>query len=122
MITGTNTSMDTYTAQGIIQRSKILINIHQGDQPYFEWHRIVNQGIANRVLVVSESCTSGDLFVPGEDFISGELEEIVPFIEYYLNSNNYTEAQSIVDRAYKKFKNKYPMRRLLDQGLKDLNN
>lgn len=113
MITGTNTSMDTTTAQGIIQRSKILINIHQGDQPYFEWHRIVNQGIANRTLVISETCTSGDEFTPGEDFISSELSDIPKHIEYYLDSKNSIQAQKIIDTAYIKFKKKYSMKNLL---------
>ncbi len=119
-ITGTNTSMDTLTAQGIIQRSKILINIHQGDHPYFEWHRIVNQGIANKTLIISEICTNGDEFNPGEDFIASNLDDIPRLIEYYLDSAHHAYAQNIIDAGYKKFKTRYGMKNSIEKTLKNM--
>ena len=40
----------------VLRQTKILLNIHQSDASYFEWHRIINLGIANGCVVVTETC------------------------------------------------------------------
>ena len=120
LIPGVNTSMDSLTAHGIIERSKILLNIHQNDNLYFEWHRIVNMGIAHKTLVVSEKCSDGDSFISNIDFISADLNDIPKVIAQYMNKDKILKSQKIVDVAYEKFKNKYPMEQILDNILKDL--
>jgi hypothetical protein len=117
IVPGTNSPMNTETAQGIIQRSKILINIHQGEEPYFEWHRIVNQGIANRSLVLSERNTSSGSFIDGKDFVYTDLENFPETIEYYLHSEHIEKAQNIVNSSYKKFKKEYVLRDILKDAL-----
>lgn len=120
IIPGINSPMDTETAQGIIQRSKILINIHQGEEPYFEWHRIVNQGIANRVLVVSEKNISSGKFSENSDLVYADLGQFSETVDYYLDSKNEEKAQNIATEAYRKFKSEYVLSTIIKRALNDI--
>ena len=46
--------VDTATSVALARRSKVLLNIHRDDTPYFEWQRIVWRGLWQRTLVVTE--------------------------------------------------------------------
>jgi len=101
LISGQNTPMNTDTVAGLGQRSKIILNIHQGKDKYFEWQRIVTHGIWQKALVISEPCSPGPPFQPGIDFIEAPLEEIPAKIEYYLSSaQGQEEAQAIATQGF----------------------
>jgi hypothetical protein len=59
-----------------LSRARVLLNIHQGAAPYFEWQRIV-QGITNGCVVVSEHSADYEPLQPGRHFFSGEPENLV---------------------------------------------
>jgi hypothetical protein len=102
LIPGQSTYMDTPIVVGLAQRSKILINIHHGQDKFFEWHRIVMHGIWQRALVISEPCGIAPPFRPGIDFVEAALDEIPKTIEYYLStSEGEREAQTIADQGFK---------------------
>jgi hypothetical protein len=85
---------------GLAQRSKILLNIHQAEDQYFEWHRIVLLGAWQRAFVVSEICGMAPPFRPGLDFVSAPLEDIPGVLQYYLSSpQGAKEADEIVQHA-----------------------
>lgn len=100
-IPGANTYMDTATVIGLGQRSKIVLNIHQGEDKYFEWHRIVMHGIWQKAFVISEPSSAAPPFQPGVDFVEASLEEIPEKINYYLSSpEGQKEAQKIATRGF----------------------
>ena len=101
LISGVNTVMDTVTAVGLAQRSKILLNLHRGDDRYFEWHRIVMHGIGQKCIVISEACDVAPPFEVRKDFIEAPIDEIPQRIEYYLSSpEGRSEAEKIATSGF----------------------
>ncbi len=101
MIPGQTTNMNTLTSVGLSQRSKILLNLHHGVDQYFEWHRIVLLGIAQRTLVISEPCSIAPPFGANLDYVEAPLDEIPDRIEYFLGSAaGQAEAQHIIEHGY----------------------
>ena len=100
-IPGVSTHIDTATAVGLAQRSKIVVNIHRGDDKYFEWHRIVMHGIWQKAFVLSEPCTSAPPFQTGIDYIEAPLQEIPRKIDYYLSDpKGRREAQVVANHGF----------------------
>ena len=99
---GKTTHMDTATANGLSQRSKILLNIHHGRDVYFEWHRIVIQGLWHRTLVVSEPCSPSPVFRAGIDYVEASSQQIPRVLQYYLSDAcGQHEAQEIADSGHR---------------------
>lgn len=104
VIPGVTSYMNTETVLGVMQRSKITLNIHHSSDEYFEWHRIVLLGIAQRTLVISEPTISTPFFQNGIHYIEAKIKDIPERIEYYLSDpKGIIEAEEIIERAYKKF-------------------
>lgn len=102
LLPGKTTFMDTRTVVGLAQRSKILLNIHQGQDVYFEWQRIVMQGIWQKTLVISEPCSSAPPFRPNIDFVEATLGEMSKKINYYLSTKKgLIEARAITEQGFK---------------------
>ncbi|MBI4252667.1 class I SAM-dependent methyltransferase [Candidatus Uhrbacteria bacterium] len=93
---------DTETTNGIIQRSKILINIHRSSLQYFEWHRIVMQGVWNKALIISEKCEDGFPFQNGKDYVMCEIEEIADRVDFFLSPKGEVSANEMTSSAYRK--------------------
>src|SRR5581483_8692786 len=55
--------------------SKVLLNVHRQDVPFFEWLRVL-EAIANGCVVVSEHSLDTAPLVPGEHFVSGRPEHL----------------------------------------------
>ena len=110
--------MDTATMIGLAQRAKILINVHHGTDIYFEWQRIVLQGLWQRTLVVSERCSPAPPFRAGIDYVETDLEEILQVIGYYLDdSRGRREAQGIADAGHRTLVQECPLGRFLEMLL-----
>ena len=73
-------------AAGISRRSKILLNIHRDEMPYFEWHRIVFHGLWQQTLVVTEPSYDIPGLMPGEHFIVSATEDMEETIDWLLNT------------------------------------
>lgn len=54
----------------LLRRSKVVINIHQGEDPYFEWQRVL-EAVHCGCVVVTEHSIGYQPLVPGKHFISG---------------------------------------------------
>ena len=101
ILAGINTYMNTPTVIGLCQRSKILLNIHRGDDLYFEWQRIVMQGIWQKLLVISEPCEPAPPFTANKDYVEAAQNEIAERIYYYLSTpEGIMEAQKIIEHGY----------------------
>lgn len=71
----------------LLGRAKILLNVHQGDEPYFEWLRIV-QAMSNGAVVVSEHSVDFDPLVPGEHLLMGDVSSLDLLIDELLTDGD----------------------------------
>ncbi len=95
----------TRTTAGLSQRSKIVINIHRDQEHYFEWHRIVQMGIWQRALVLTETVTETPPFIAGRDYVQATLDEMPRLIDYYLRDpRGIEEAERIRNSGYEQLK------------------
>jgi GT2 family glycosyltransferase len=79
----------------LLQRSKILLNVHYSELRYFEWHRMLI-GLANRCCIISETCEGFAPLIPGKHFIMVEPEYLTTCCEYYLE---YAAEREAIARA-----------------------
>ncbi len=122
ILAGVNTFMNTPTVIGLCQRAKILLNIHRGNDLYFEWQRIVMQGIWQRLLVLSEPCEPAPPFVANEDYIEAAQGEFAERIDYYLSTpQGNLEAQAIIEHGYRTLVDKCRIDRVLQELVEKLN-
>jgi hypothetical protein len=102
LLAGKTTYMDTPTVLGLVQRSRILLNIHRDQDLYFEWQRIVLQGIWQRTLVLSEPCSPAPPFRPGMDFVEADLKAFPEKLDYFLSTpEGQLEAQVIANEGFR---------------------
>jgi Glycosyl transferase family 2 len=59
----------------LLARSKVLINLHQGDEPYFEWLRAID-ALHCGAVVVTEHSTDPAPFEPGRHLYVGHPESL----------------------------------------------
>jgi hypothetical protein len=94
-VRGKNAVLDTEATIGIARRSKIMLNLHQGDEPFFEWHRIVLQGIWQRALVITEPVAAQTEFSGGEHFLAVPEDELPDVIDWVLGT---VEGMAVAER------------------------
>jgi hypothetical protein len=71
----------------LLGRSKLLINIHQGPTPYFEWLRLV-QAMASGCVVVTESSLDHEPLEPGRHFLAGRPTHLGDLAEHLLDDGD----------------------------------
>jgi hypothetical protein len=81
----------------IARNSKILLNIHQGESHYFEWHRLVLSGIMEGCVVVTERSHPTGVLAAGEHYLETSLEQIGPLLQKLLTT---AEGQSTLRRIH----------------------
>src|ERR1043166_8005357 len=81
----------------LLQRTKILLNVHYSQLKYFEWHRALI-AMANRCCLVTETCEGFEPLVPGKHFVMAKADDLTTCCEYYLNHADKREA--IAEAAY----------------------
>ena len=94
-IQGQGQALDTDAVIGLSRRSKILLNVHRDELPYFEWHRIVFHGLWQNTLVVTEPCHDVPGLLPNVHFISCPLSEMQEHVAWLLRS---AEGQAEAER------------------------
>ena len=81
----------------LLQRAKILLNVHYSDLRYFEWHRALI-ALANRCCLITETCEGFEPLVPGKHFVMAKADDLTTCCEYYLNHEE--EREAITAAAY----------------------
>jgi hypothetical protein len=71
----------------LISRSKILLNVHQENNPYFEWLRIV-QAMSSGAVVVSEHSVDYAPLVAGRDLLLGDAASLGTFCALLLEDDD----------------------------------
>ena len=113
---GIQTHRRTRTTAGLSQRSKIVINIHRDQEHYFEWHRLVQMGIWQRALVLTETVTETPPFVAGRDYVQATLDEMPRLIDYYLRDpRGIAEAEQIRNSGHERLKASCSLPRLMQE-------
>jgi hypothetical protein len=74
----------------LLGRSKLLVNIHQSDLPYFEWQRVVG-AILNGAVVVTEHSTDFEPLVPGVHFLAGSADRLRFLVDALLDDDERRE-------------------------------
>lgn len=96
LIKGEGQALDTETVVGLSRRSKILLNLHRDEYPYFEWHRIVFLGLWQNTLVLTEPCHA----VPGLEanvhYIACPIEKMEAKVHWLLRT---VEGQATAERV-----------------------
>jgi len=70
----------------IAKNAKILLNIHQGESHYFEWHRLFLSGIAQGCVVVTEPCTPIGILQDGLHYLTATLADMPALIDHLLTT------------------------------------
>lgn len=83
----------------VLQRSKLLLNIHYSDLRYFEWHRML-VGLANGCCIVTETCEGFAPLIPGKHFVMVEPGQLVEACRYYLEHQEERTAIAQAGRAF----------------------
>lgn len=84
----------------LLQRAKILLNLHRDDYTYFEWWRLM-QAFWLRAAVVTEPCFPHPIFKPGIHYFEEAPRHIHHLIEWLTRSaDGQAKAEEIRGRAF----------------------
>lgn len=75
----------------IARNAKILLNIHQGESRYFEWHRLFLFGIMEGCVVLTEPCIPNPYVEAGRDFLECPLEDMPERLRWLLETSEGQE-------------------------------
>lgn len=90
----------TRIAGHVAGHSKISLNIHRDEFPYFEWHRMVRQGMASGALVVTDPCLPHPHLRPGEHFFEEEARHIPNLLEWLIfDADGQRDAQRVLNNT-----------------------
>jgi glycosyltransferase involved in cell wall biosynthesis len=81
----------------LLQRTKILLNVHYSESPYFEWHRALI-ALANRCCMITEPCEGFAPLIPGKHLIMVKADDLTACCEFYLKHED--EREAIAEAAY----------------------
>ncbi|MBB2203213.1 CgeB family protein [Gluconacetobacter tumulisoli] len=74
----------TRLSRYITQQAKISLNIHRDEFCYFEWHRMVCQGMAMGAVVVTDPCLPHPRFQPGVHYFQDDARHIPNLVDWLL--------------------------------------
>ena len=95
----TRSYLSNEARNALLQRSKILLNVHYSKLRYFEWHRML-VGLANGCCIITETCEGFAPLVAGRHFVMVEKEALVRTCAYYLEHPAEREAIARAGRDF----------------------
>jgi len=85
----------------LLQRSKILLNIHRDEYTYLEWWRLM-QAFWHKTVVVTEPCFPHAVFKPGVHFFEESGRHAHHLVEWLARSSEgLANASEVRERAFK---------------------
>ncbi|NTU73226.1 hypothetical protein HGB07_03590 [Candidatus Roizmanbacteria bacterium] len=97
-----NDKLADATLYTIARNSKLILNIHSISGEYLDWVNMVERGMMNRSLVITEPIGNQGIVEKDIDYIEAEEDEIADAIDYFLTPSGLREAEAIAASAYKK--------------------
>jgi hypothetical protein len=70
----------------LARNTRILLNIHQGESRYFEWHRLFLSGMMEGCVVVTEPSNRTGFLVPDIHYIEADLADMPGLLSKLLNT------------------------------------
>jgi len=80
----------------LANRSKILLNVHHFDTPYFEWQRLIHFGLMQGCCVVTETSAQQPDLKPGEHYFEEDLKNLPELVAWLLDD---VEGQKMAQRT-----------------------
>jgi len=94
----------------LAQRSKILLNVHHFDVPYFEWQRLVHFGLFQQACVVTETVSGVDGLVAGEHYFEADLNQLPELVKWLLHDvDGIVARQSVAVQGCKAAREKFQL-------------
>ncbi len=98
-----NPMASSKVSAALLQRAKILLNIHRDDYTYFEWWRLM-QAFWHKAVVVTEPCFPHAVFKPGEHYFEESPRHIHHLIAWLAHTpDGQARAQEMRARAFETF-------------------
>lgn len=94
--------------------SKLLLNIHRSEVPYFEWMRAL-EAIANGCVLVTEPASGHEPLVPSEHLVIAEGRGLLHWVETLLTDE--ARRAEIADGAHQLVRTELHFTRMLEQEL-----
>ncbi len=91
----------------LLARTRVLLNVHQQEEPYFEWVRVL-EAIHSGAAVVSEWSREFEPMVPGEHFLSARPESLAAVAGALLLDE--AERRRVAGDAYEFIRERLPLR------------
>lgn len=99
----TNPTASPHVTAALLQRSKVLLNIHRDDNIYFEWWRLM-QAFWQKTLVVTEPCFPHPVYKDGVHFLTEAPRHMPHLIDWLVRSpEGHAKAEEIRSQAYATF-------------------
>jgi hypothetical protein len=83
----------------VTAHSKIALNIHRDELGFFEWHRLVKQGMLGGAVVVTEPCLPHPVFKAGTHFLEETPRHIPDLIEWLTKTTEGGEKAAAIQAA-----------------------
>lgn len=110
LVSGKYRTTSTHVNRALGQRSKIVLNIHRDWMGYFEWSRLVLQGIWQGACVVTEPCLDNPDFIAGEDFLEDDSRHLGELVRWLLSTKDGRQRMEVVRRnAFNKARDRVSM-------------
>jgi hypothetical protein len=91
----------------LLARTRVLLNLHSGDRPYFESLRVV-EAVLSGAVVVSEHSPDCAPLVPGLNFIGAQPQNLMLVAQHLLEHED--ERRVHADRALTHLRDEVPLR------------
>lgn len=78
-------AIDPKTFLQLSHHSKILLNIHRFEAPYFEWQRLIHYGFMQGCCVVTETSSRLPGLTPGVHYFEDEIQNLPTLINWLIN-------------------------------------
>lgn len=97
LVLGDNTAPNTASSRwfvagddkrSLLASTKVLLNIHQSTEPYFEWLRFTEAALCGTVML-SEPATHAEPYVAGEHFVQATLASMPDELERLLTDHDH---------------------------------
>lgn len=80
----------------LARQSKILLNVHHFDAPYFEWQRLMHFGFLQGACVVSETLSQIPALQPGTHYLQADIAQLPAYVDWLLRDS---EGQDTLERV-----------------------
>jgi len=79
--------MSTSDIVQLARNSKILLNIHQGESRYFEWHRLFLFGVIEGCIVLTEPCIPNAFVEAGTHYLECPVDDMPERLRWLLETD-----------------------------------